>query len=137
MTTEKLDEKLVRYLMARLGCTHPFYISRILFLADSVSLNTRGKRITNLSYRGESFGFYIVELPDIIEKLEEEGCAIRDEKRGCIKYTCETPRLDREIRDLLEKVVEENRTLSPRELNHKALKDPNYTILVEEESPRG
>ncbi len=125
-----LDEAVIRYIMSRLGCTHPFYISRVLLLAESRALDTLGRRITGLTFRGESYGFYVEELPRMIEKLENEGCAQRHEEKGCIEYTCSQPSLPEEIRHILDQVIEETSGMEPAELNRAAINDKNYGNLL-------
>ncbi len=130
MSGNRLDEAVIRYIMYRLGCTHPFYISRILLLAESRALEVLGRRITGLTYSGESFGFYVEELPSIIEKLENEGCARRHEERGCIEYRCSEPQLPEDIARILEETIEKTHNMEPAELNRAAIHDKNYKILL-------
>ncbi len=131
MTPTSLDENIVRYIISKLQCTHPFYISRILFIAESKALDTTGKRLTSLTYKGASFGFYIEELPSLIEELEKRGCIERHEEKGCIKYTCEEPDIPQEIKRVLDEAIESTATLSPRELNRLTVNNPHYKELVE------
>ncbi len=120
------DRDYVTYVMSRLGCVHPFRISRILLLADWLSMERRGRRLTNLTYVKEEFGFYIEELTGIIEEMQEEGCVVKREERKCLEYMCEEPEIPEEDREILEEVISEVKDLDDRELNRRVLSDPRY-----------
>ncbi len=120
------DREYVAYVMSRLGCVHPFRISRILLLADWLSMERRGRRLTDLTYVKEEFGFYVEELTGIMEELQEGGCAVKREERKCLEYTCSEPEIPEEDRKILEEVISEVRDLDDRELNRRVLSDPRY-----------
>ncbi|MDK2383900.1 MAG: Panacea domain-containing protein [Candidatus Korarchaeota archaeon] len=120
------NREYVAYVMSRLGCVHPFRISRILLLADWLSMERRNKRLTNLTYVKEEFGFYVEELTGIMEELQDEGCVIKREERKCLEYTCSEPEISEEDREILEEVISEVRDLDDRELNRRVLSDPRY-----------
>ncbi|MEB2836057.1 MAG: hypothetical protein GSR80_000069 [Desulfurococcales archaeon] len=48
MTTRSRD--VVAYMLQRLGCTHPFRLSRLLALAEMEALERLGRRLTDLRY---------------------------------------------------------------------------------------
>jgi len=121
-----LDREYVAYVMSRLGCVHPFRISRILLLADWLSTERRGRRLTGLTYVKEEFGFYVEELATIIEEMQEEGCVVKREEMKCLEYTCDEPEIPEEDREILDEVISEVRDLDDRELNRRVLSDPRY-----------
>ncbi len=120
------DRDYVAYVMSRLGCVHPFRISRILLLADWLSMERRGKRLTNLTYVREEFGFYIEELTDIVEEMQEQRCVVKREEKKCLEYMCGKPDIPEGDREILEEIISEIEDLDDRELNRRVLSDPRY-----------
>ncbi len=109
------------YVLAKMGCLHPFTLSRILALADLKSLEERGERLTQgLTYVAGPGVFYIEELHSIIDGDE---CFVKHEgdpkagRPGCIEYQCEPPRLSEEEKRILDEAIEQAKKLSMEELN--------------------
>lgn len=127
------SKEIVAYVMWKLGCTHPFRISRLLLLAEYSYRETYGKALAeDLTYRGADFGFYIEELPRIIEEYEKSGCIERDERRRCLKFTCNPPSLSGVEKKLLDKIIDETRKLEDKQLNKLVLHHPLYSEIVKE-----
>ncbi len=120
------ERDLVSYLFSSLGCAHPFRISRILLMAEWLSLERRGHRLTEFTYVKEKFGFYIGEIKELIDKLEEDGCIEKVEEEKCFRYKCQPPELPDEVRSILDEVIGETKDLSDQELNRLVIKDPRY-----------
>jgi len=123
------------YLLHRMGCSHPFLASRVLALAELRSLEERGERPTDLTYRAGPGVFYIEELKDIIEGDE---CFQKHEgdpssgRRGCIEYRCQPPSLPEEARRLLDQAIEEAKALDEMKLNELVVNHPLFKRLAEE-----
>ncbi len=121
-----MSSSIVAYLMYKLGCSHPFRISRILLLAEWEAKERLGRRLTDFHYVMEDFGFYVEELKDIIDGFVEEGCAEKVEEEKCIRYLCEAPEIPEEVKELLDEVIERVKDVSDRELNRMVIRDPRY-----------
>lgn len=127
------SKEIVAYVMWKLGCAHPFRISRLLLLAEYSYRETYGKAFAeDLTYRGAGFGFYIEELPGIIGEYEKSGCVERDKQRRCLKFTCSPPPLPEAEKKLLDKIIDETRKLEDRQLNQLVLRNPLYSEIVKE-----
>ncbi len=112
------------YLLAKLGCTHPFRVSRLLALAEDAALERLGRRLTDLTYVPGPGVFYIEELKAIVESDECFGKREGDPQRrvrGCIYFQCETPKLPEEARLVIDEVIERYASLPDEELNRLAL----------------
>ncbi len=118
--------EVISYLLYRLGCAHPFRISRILLLAEWRAKEELGRRITDLKYVMEEFGFYVEGLKDFVDQLIEKGCAEKIEEEKCIRYLCDEPALPDDVREILDEVIEEVKDLDDRELNKLVIRDPRY-----------
>ncbi len=125
------DSRLVAYILARLGCTHPFRVSRILLLADWRAEEVGLGRLTEgLSYVAEPYGFYVEGLQGVLERLERSGCLRRREEERCLEYTCAEPGLMPQEREVLDEVIREVYDLSDRELNRLVTRDERYVELT-------
>ncbi len=121
-----MSSEVVAYLMYRLGCSHPFRISRVLLLAEWDSKERLGRRLTDFHYVMEEFGFYVEELKDIIDDFIERGCAEKVEEEKCIKYLCGEPSLPEDVKEILDEVLRRVEKLDDRELNRLVIKDRRY-----------
>jgi hydroxypyruvate isomerase len=120
--------RIVRYIVWRAGCIHPFRISRILVLAGWKALERLGRPPARIPVEGFEAGFYI---PGLKEAIEADKCLRINEEKRCIEYVCEPPSLDEELRSLVDQVVEETRSLGDQELNRLVIRDPRYRRLLE------
>ncbi len=120
------EEDLLSYLFSELGCVHPFRISRILLMAEWLSLEKNGHRLTEFTYVKEEFGFYIEEIKELMDKLEEKGCIEKIEGKKCFQYKCQPPKLPDNVKSLLDEIIAETRGLSDQELNKLVIRDPRY-----------
>ncbi|MCD6235971.1 MAG: hypothetical protein J7J94_03140 [Thaumarchaeota archaeon] len=128
---EALEPKIVSYIMWKLGCVHPYYVSRALLLAEWISEERSGRKLTSFTYRCQPYGFYIEELDQVIRKLEEEKCARRNQGRKCIEYLCGEPEVPDHIKAILDEVLEKIKGLSQVELNRLVIHDPRYKKMLE------
>lgn len=127
-------EHLVKYVMSRLGCTHPFRVSRILLLAEYEYREKYGEKLfSDLTFRGESFGFYIEELGPIINELEKRGCIERFPEKKCMDYKCEEPAISEPVKSIVDSIIERAGELDDRELNKIAISHPLYRKVVKPE----
>ena len=120
-------EQAVAYLLSKSGCMHPFRISRILVLAYWRGAEELGREMT---VRGESFGFYVEEIPRVVENMIARGCAEKNEEGRCVRYKCEEPQLPEGVKEVLDSVYEETKNVSDIELNRLVVRDPRYKKLV-------
>ena len=128
-----LGEKIVRYIFSRLGCVHPFRISRLILLAEWFYNDRYESELsTGFTYVAETFGFYIEELPKIIDKLDKLGCIVKvkNEKNKCFSYKCDTPSLENSISEVVDTVLNRFGSLSDKELNDVVVKDDRYKMFL-------
>ncbi len=121
----------VAYLLYRNDCLHPYRISRMLVLA---AWEGAERLLPEMTVRGESFGFYIEEIPEILDDLTSKGCAIKikGEGRKCFRYSCgDPPEIDDDIKEILDDVYERTKDLSDQELNRSVIKDDRYGRILE------
>jgi len=122
------------YLLSRLGCVHPFTLSRALLLAELRWFEARGERLTDLRYVAAPGTFYIEGFKEIIEGDEcfskREGDPSKGVE-GCIEYRCEPPRLDEEVARLLDEVAEAAKKMDRMRLHNLVLSHPLYDRIVE------
>ncbi len=119
-------EEVVKYLATKLGCTHPFRISRALVLLNWRFMEKHGKPAIKFRVGGFSGGFFIEGLKEIMES----ECFRKDELRKCITYVCDPPKLNPEVESVINVLVNEVKELTDEELNEKVLKDPRYGELL-------
>ncbi len=125
------DSRLVAYILARLGCSHPFRVSRVLLLADWRAEEVGLGRLTEgLSYVAEPYGFYVEGLQEVLERLKRSGCLRRREEEKCLEYACAEPDLTPQEREVLDEVIREISDLSDRELNRLVTGDERYPELT-------
>jgi len=123
-------EKIIHYIIYKLGCASPFRISRILLLLDWASMEKLGRKLTNLTYKATPYAFYIEELPSILEKLEEKGYVVKNVERKCFEYRQPPPKVSIEISKLVDEILEKVKELSDVELNRLVIRDPRYRSLL-------
>ena len=132
-TNLDLGEKIVRYIFSRLGCVHPFRISRLILLAEWL-YNDRyeSKLSTGFTYVAKAFGFYVEELPKIVDKLDKFGCIVKvkEKKNKCFLYKCDVPTLDNSVSEVVDTVLNRFGSLSDKELNNAVVKDDRYKMLL-------
>ncbi len=116
------------YIISRVGCATPFFISRVLVLVNWLSEERFGSPLVSFRVAGFSAGFYIEGLK---EGLFSDECFVRREEKKCIEYVCGLPALPERARILINEVLERVRGLSEVELNRLVIKDPRYTALLE------
>lgn len=119
--------ELLRYIWSRLGCSHPFRVSRIAALVELEWMSGKGERLTNLKYVAGPGTFYIEGVSELIGN---DPCFEKREEERCIAYRCEPPRLPRDVEELVERVIAETRGLDDLELNKRVTSHPLYPKLV-------
>jgi len=120
---------LTAYITKKLGCTHPYRVSRILVLLNWLSDERLGKMVVPLRIKGFEAAFYVEELKDIFN----DECFKKDESLKCFTYECNEPELPEDIRGLIDELVERTKSLSNKELNRLVIKDPRYRSLIKGE----
>ncbi len=118
----------IAYITWKLGCIHPFRISRILVLANWKMLEKGRKPVTRFRVQGFEAGFYIEDMKEIIE---EDECFKINEEKKCIEYNCRLPEIPGEVAEVFDRVLEETRNLGDRDLNRLVIGDPRYKELLE------
>ena len=117
---------IVGYIISKLGCTHPFRVSRILALAELERLENGKGRITNFRYvRGPNV-FYIEGLKELIEK---DSCFVIREDQGCVEYVCKTPTINEDVKKYLDKAINAAKKLDDYSLNNVVVKHAFYEEL--------
>ncbi|MCE4624711.1 MAG: SocA family protein [Desulfurococcales archaeon] len=116
----------LKYILWRMGCTHPFRASRILAIAEDISLERYGRRLTDLKYVKGPGVFFIEGLKEAVEGdpslRKREGDPKRGVK-GCIEYVGgDPPSIPEEARRVLDEVIERYGGLPDMELNAIAMK---------------
>ncbi len=118
---------IISYIVWKGGCLHPFRISRILMLVEWEYEGRYGKRLTDLKYVCEPFGFYIEGFSELIKgnpclrkkKLEKE--------KACLEYVCENePKCKDVIREVIDGILEKVKRLDDVELNRLVIRDERY-----------
>ncbi len=111
---------LVAYVLGRIGCTHPFKLSRILALIDIEWLRDRGERLTDIKYIRGPGVFYIEGLK---ESVENNSCFYKREgdpktgRRSCIEYRCEPPSISEDVRSFVDNILKRVSGLEEQKLN--------------------
>lgn len=129
-------KRLVAYILSRLGCTHPFRVTRILALAELRALERGLPRISNARYVPGPGVFYVEGFK---EAIQGDDCFYKREGdpergvRGCIGYRCEPPSIPGEIAELLDEAIEASKGLDDMELNRLVIEHPLFKRLAGEE----
>ena len=126
-----IGEKIVRYFFSKLGCVHPFRISRLVLLAEWLYKDKYGSTLsTGFRYVAEPYGFYVEEISKIMDKLGKTGCVVKDDKNKCFIYKCEAPKLDEDVVKVVDDVVNKFASLSDKELNNIVVNDERYKVFL-------
>lgn len=99
---------VVAYILYRMGCTHPFTVSRVAALAELSYMSLNGERLSDLVYAAGPGVFYIEGFKEMIDadacfKKHEGDPSVK--RRGCIEYTCPPPSLPEEAARLLDEAI--------------------------------
>jgi len=126
---EMRDElrKLVYYIIWKSKCIHLYRISRILVLANWNALESIGHYIIGFSINGFEAAFSIDELAG----LKSDDCININEDARCMEYTCMPPKIDDDVRKIIDDVIESTRDLDDSTLNRLVIKDKRYRELLE------
>lgn len=133
----ELEEKLIYYILEKVPDQHPFRLSRYLLLLELEYQKRFGERLTNFEYRLSPRVFQIEGFPQFLESLKKiEKRVQKDEKGIPIRgYFTLTERvgveLSREIKGILDPILEETGKLSDHELNLKVVEREDYKGLIE------
>ncbi|MDP7982365.1 MAG: hypothetical protein RAK18_04210 [Conexivisphaerales archaeon] len=126
-------QDLMRYIIWREGCAHPFRISRSLVLANWRALAALGKIMASFGVDGFEAGFAVPEIEEIRTRMREgrEPCVRMNEERKCLQYVCSEPvTIPREYSEILDHVLEETRGMDDVSLNRLVIRDPRYRELL-------
>ncbi len=119
------------FLLRKEGCLNPFDISRILALADILSMENKGKRLTDLRYAGMEYAFYIENFEVIIQDkcfIKHEGNPL-EKKEGCIEYIC--GEIDPgEGKEYIEKAIELWENMGRNGINRYIVMHPLYGKIL-------
>lgn len=124
------EENIIKYIFSNFRCIHPFKISRLLLLAEWSYGDKYGSLLTELTYITKEYGFYVEEIPKIVDRLTEEGCLEKDEVNKCFKYICNPPHIEKDVKDILDEVIHDFGGLSDKELNRIVIEDKKYRIML-------
>ncbi|WP_247729575.1 type II toxin-antitoxin system antitoxin SocA domain-containing protein [Halovivax limisalsi] len=125
-------EELIRVFLQK----HPhglyeFRLQKLVYLAELLSLAKRGERITNTEYVPYMYGCYSEELSNTLEDLEGSLPTMPEMKRGKIvtKYQSdgEEIKVDSEIEDIVESVVEATSGIGSEDLGKWSKKTDLYS----------
>lgn len=122
------------YVLYRMGCIHPFRLSRVLALAELKALERGLGRLTDARYVAGPGAFYI---EGVKEAVEGDPCFAKREgdpaagRKGCIEYRCEPPAgIPAEAKTLIDEAIEEARRLDDMELNRRVVEHPLFPRLA-------
>ncbi|AGB04143.1 hypothetical protein AciM339_0246 [Aciduliprofundum sp. MAR08-339] len=123
-----IEKDIIAYLLKECGGLHPFHLSRIIALLDMEYLKEKGKKLTTLDYQKSQYGIYSEKLPKLIEELPVEK--VKAQPYGYLVLKEDVPlNLPDDVREKIEKVLDEVCDLSDSELNAKVLTSPYYEKL--------
>jgi len=114
------------YIVNKLGCVSPFFISRVLVLSNWKALEDMGAPLVKFRVSGFKAGFYIEGLKDILE----DECFQKNEERKCIEALCDFD-LPEDKRKIVDEILERVRSLNEVELNRLVINDPRYKEMLE------
>jgi len=124
----------LKYVLYKMGCIHPFQLSRILALADILALKETGTRATDARYVAGPGVFYIEGIKErfqddpCIDKIEGDPAAGR---RGCIRYVCsEPPEPAYHAKKYLDTAISEAQVMDPKSLNEIIISHPLYKMIT-------
>jgi len=120
---------VVRYVFYVMGCVKPFHVSRVLVLANWRAMERLGEPVARFTVRGFHAGFYVKEIPEIIDSDE---CLRRNKARRCVEYVCSKPEIRREYAEVIDEVIDMARELTELELNRLVIKDLRYGKLLKD-----
>jgi len=125
-------EKLIGYIVSRLGCVHPYRVSRILMLISWRFKEVYNKDLVCFTVEGFEAGYYIPEVSNVIkEGVKKDSCYKRDEERRCAYYTCGSIDIeDASIKNIVDSVIEQIKDLGDIDLNRLVIKDPRYNEVL-------
>ena len=125
--------ELLTYILSRVGCVHPFRLSRLALLAELEWMRERGERLSDLVYVAGPGTFYVEGLKEMVEGDEcferREGDPARGVP-GCIAYRCSPPSLPEDVKVLVDRVLGEASGLDDQALNERVLSHPLYERVV-------
>jgi hypothetical protein len=123
------DEEIVKYLLKECGGLHPYYIIHILALLDMEYIRKTGKKLTELDYVKEEYGFYSNKLPELLEKLGVEK--VHDENGSYLVLRDENVEisLPQEIVERINAILDEFCELTDGEMHRMVMDSPEYSKL--------
>ena len=125
------EREIISYIFYKSNCIHPFRVSRILLLAEWKFQEKYGKRLTNIKYIAEPYGFYSDDISVIIKELESTGIIIKKgEKKKCYEYIGKEIRIPEYIKVILDDIIESTKSLSDTQLNRLVINNPKYKVLL-------
>mgnify|MGYP000347782833 FL=1 len=82
------------------------------------------------------YGFYVKEIPEIVENdpcLDKEKVELGEGKvTGVVRYVCKNPpKLDSVVRELVDTILSETSRLCDLELNRLVIRDVRYSKMLE------
>ena len=117
---------LTAYITMRLGCTHPYRVSRILVLLNWLGEDRLGKGLVPLHIKGFEAAFYVEGLKEVFEG----ECFRKNEARKCFTYECSNPGIPKEVAELIDELIRDVRELNDIDLNRLVIKNPKYKELI-------
>ncbi|MEB3817048.1 MAG: SocA family protein [Desulfurococcales archaeon] len=134
--TEALSNKeakaFIAYILYKLGCLHPFKLSRLLALAEIESVKRRGRRLTNLKYVPGPGSFYIEGIKELFDDkcFEKREGDPRKGIKGCVRYICEPPKLPDDVAGILDYVIERYGSEDEFKLNDMVVNSDEFKRLL-------
>ncbi len=123
------EKEIILYILKECTGLHPFHVSRIVALLDIEYLKEKGKKLTDFDYRKMEYGFYSNKIPEILNDLPVEK--VKEEGRGYLRITEKDVKINlpEEVKEKIEKILDEVCELSDYEINVKVIKSPHYKDL--------
>ncbi len=134
----ELEKKIVYYILKHQNDIHPFRLSRILLLFEMEYARKYGEKPTNFVYRLQPYTFFIENFTKFIEETPLiEKVKITDDKgipiKGFLRLTSQEvdDSLPVEMREILDRIIEETSKLDDQELNRLIVDSSDYKKLYE------
>lgn len=67
------DKEVVKGFLERYRYLHEYRIQKLLYITEVVSVYERGKRLTEFDFKPYMYGAYSDNLPQLLERLAEDG----------------------------------------------------------------
>ncbi|WP_435143793.1 type II toxin-antitoxin system antitoxin SocA domain-containing protein [Halobaculum sp. P14] len=125
--SEVQDKEIVKGFLERYRYLHEYRIQKLVYITEVVSVYERGKRLTEFDFKPYLYGAYADNLPQMLERLAEDGEVDTKKDTHHGKKTTAYMSVDEsgkeisatltdEVGDIIERVHEATKSMSNEEL---------------------